>query len=540
MRFPRKECFLLLVVFSIGQVSLVHGQSKAAAGKRGKPRPTPASREEVQELRGTVAAQQQTINDLKGMVQRLVEANQQAAAAAQQAQASAAQARSAAGEAQNTAVQAQSAAGKAQQVADRNQAGLAEAKTSLQAVDKKVSAVGLQSGWSGEHFFLKNSDGNFKLEPWGYMQLDYRAYGGSSTPVNNFLVRRARFGFQATLGKHYEFVFLLDSADTTPGRIVRDFFLNVKVRPEFQLRFGQFREPFAQEEMTSAAYLDFAERSLASLLYPSPATFRSPGAMVYGDLIGGVAQYSLGAFNGKGNLFDNTTSTPEGVFRLRFYPFKKSSNDWLKGFAFGGAITYGHTTTTIPITTTSSRENSFSGLLPERTFTFFPTTPINGLVERYNGEFTWTKGPLALRGEYDQLNQFRRGLGAGFTNLPGVVGKGYYGTVTYLLTGEKRPENGQPKPRRPFLFTEGARGIGAWELKFRYANLQAKAAGAPGPPLVATQANRVDEFSTGINWYPSYFVRYTLDFNVERLKNPIGTLQPQTFLSVLQRVQLRF
>ncbi len=528
MRFPRKRCFLLLVVFSLGQVSLVHGQSKAAARKRGQPRPTPASREEVQELRGTVAAQQQTINDLKGMVQRLVEANQQAAAAAQQAQASAAQARSAAGEAQNTAVQAQGAAGKAQQVADRNQAGLAEAKTSLQAVDKKVSAVGLQSGWNGEHFFLKNSDGNFKLEPWGYMQLDYRAYEGLRTPPNTYVVRRARFGFLATLGKHYEFVFLLDPADTTPGRIVRDFYLNVKVRPEFQLRFGQFREPFAQEELNSAAYLDFAERSLASLLYPSPATFRSPGAMVYGDLFGGVAQYWVGAFNGKGNLFDNTTSTPEVVGRLRFYPWRKSTNGWLQGLAFGGAITYGHTTTA---------DTSFSGALPDRTFTFFPTTPINGLVERYNGEFTWTKGPLALRAEYDQVNQFRRRLGAGSTNLPGVVGKGYYASASYLLTGEKKPENGQPKPRRPFLFTEGARGIGAWELKFRYANLQAKAAGTS---LVPTLANRVDEFSTGINWYPSYFVRYTLDFNVERLKNPSGTLLPQTFLSVLQRVQFRF
>ncbi len=541
MRFPRKECFLLLVVFSLGQVSLVHGQSKAAARKRGKPRPTPASREEVQELRGTVAAQQQTINDLKGMVQRLVEANQQAAAAAQQAQASAAQARSAAGEAQNTAVQAQGAAGKAQQVADRNQAGLAEAKTSLQAVDKKVTAVGLQSGWSGEHFFLKNSDGSFKLEPWGYMQVDYRAYEGTGTPVNNFVVRRARFGLQATLGKHYEFAFLLDAADTTTGgsRIVRDFYLTAKVRPEFQLRFGQFREPFAQEELNSAAYLDFVERSLTSLLYPSPATFRSPGAMVYGDLIGGVVQYWAGGFNGKGNLFDNTTSTPEGVFRLRFYPFKKSSNTWLKGVAFGGAGTKGRS-----FRGATPPETSLSAQIPTRTFrAFFPQEAINGDIVRANGEMTWVKGPLAIRAEYDQSNQTRTRItaagAASTTNLPGVVAKGYYASATYLLTREDRPENGQPNPRHPFLDKEG-RGWGAWELKFRYANLQIE----DGPRGTIAQRNRVDQIQTGVNWYPTKFVRYMIDFNVERLKNPITagtpTLLPQAFLSVLQRVQFRY
>ncbi len=100
------------------------------------------------------------------------------------------------------------------------------------------------------------------------------------------------------------------------------------------------------------------------------------------------------------------------------------------------------------------------------------------------------------------------------------------------MTGEKRPQNGHPKPFHPFLDNE--HGIGAWELKFRYSNLQA----ADG-----TQENRADELSTGINWYPNYFVRYMIDFNVERLKNPTSSPVPlaaQTFLSVLQRIQFRF
>src|SRR5262249_38809934 len=200
----------------------------------------------------------------------------------------------------------------------RSEVGLAEAMIATQTVEKKVSAVALQSGWNGEHFFLKSPDSSFNIQPYGYLQLDHRAYEGTSTSANTFVVRRARFGFQGTLGQHYEFAFLVDSADTTSPTttgplVLRDFYLNLQVRPAFQLQFGQFKEPFAQEEMAGAAYLDFVERSLASLLYPSPTTFRSPGAAVHGDLVGGVVQYWVGAFNGKGNLTDNTTSTPEGV-----------------------------------------------------------------------------------------------------------------------------------------------------------------------------------------------------------------------------------
>jgi phosphate-selective porin OprO/OprP len=525
-----RTCFALLVLAFLAPGSLAHAQAKAAAGKPAKKRstaakrPATATRAEVQELRKEVAAQKQTIDDLKAMVQRLVEANQQAAAAAQQAQASAVQARSAAGQAQNTATQAQSAAEKAQLTANRSEVGLAEEKKATQAVEKKVSAVGLQSGWNGEHFYLKSADGNFQIQPYGYLQLDHRAFSGDGVPPNNFVVRRARFGFQGNYGTHYDYAMLIDFAAAN-NIVIRDFYINVKYRPELQFQFGQFKEPFAQELLTAATNLDFVERSLASLLYPSPTAFRSPGAAVHGDISGGVVQYWVGAFNGKGVLTNNTTSEPEVIGRLRFYPWKKT-NGLLQGLAFGGAVGHGRTRGL-------SSESSFSGALPNGVFTFFSSTRINGPVERYNGELTWTKGRAALRAEYNQLNQFRRSLGVGFTDLAGVVGKGYYAQATYLLTGEKRPENGQPKPRHPFL--TGEHGIGAWELKFRYSNLQAAA---------GKQENRVDEFSAGINWYPTAFVRYMIDFNVERVKNPtLGNpivLLPQRFLAVLQRVQFRF
>ncbi|HEX2712345.1 MAG TPA: porin, partial [Candidatus Acidoferrales bacterium] len=126
----------------------------------------------------------------------------------------------------------------------------------LEAEDKSVEAIPetsgknprtmeVQSGWNGDHFFLKSSDGSFSIQPYGYWQVDSRAYHGASAPAGTFAIRRGRLGFQGTLGKHYEFAFLADFADTH-STIVRDFYLNVKPIPEIQFQFGQFKEPFAQ------------------------------------------------------------------------------------------------------------------------------------------------------------------------------------------------------------------------------------------------------------------------------------------------------
>ena len=533
MTTAKKFWLIGLVILSLAGGLCAQSSAQAKPQKRPPKAGTPAAtQEEVKALRDTVSTQQKEIEGLKTVVDRLTAAVHQLSAAGKQTQSAAEQAQAAASQAQRIGTDAGTAAASADQRAGQAQAAATEAKTAFlqktEELQKKVSAV--QVGWSGEHFFLKSADGSFLFQPYGYVQLDQRSYRGTNPPVNNFVLRRARFGFQGKLGKHYDFALLVDFADT--GNVTpRDFYINANYHPAVQFQFGQFKEPFAQEEMAGAAYLDFVERSLASLLYPSPTTFRSPGAMIHGDLMGGVVQYWAGAFNGRGNLTNNTTNTPEGVLRLRFYPFKKSSNAWLKGLAFGGAGTKGRSL--------RPADRSLAALIPTRTFTFFNTDAINGGTVRANGEFTWVKGPMAVRAEYNQTNQNRTQIttagAVSTTNLPGVVGKGYYVTATYLLTREDRPENGQPTPRHAFLEKDG-HGIGAWELKFRYSNLQME----DGPRGATAQRNRVDQISSGINWYPTKFVRYMLDFNVERWKNPPVTLLPQTFVSILQRVQFRF
>jgi phosphate-selective porin OprO and OprP len=376
------------------------------------------------------------------------------------------------------------------------------------------------AGWDKNHAFLRSADGAFETFITGYGQFDYRGYQSGNHPPDTFLVRRARIAVEGKLERYFDFKVEGDFADTT-STLLRDLYINFHRTDEFQVRLGQFKEPFSQEELRSDIYQDFVERSLVNNLAPS----RSPGLMASGVIDKGVFEYQVGAFNGKGLLVTNNTNTPEGVLRLRFAPWKNTKSFIAKGLAFGGAFADGR----------SAGGTSFRGLTESRSFTYFTPDTINGEYTRANGEMTWLLGPATFRAEYDQTNQHRDNLGPGGRNLPGVVAKGYTGQFTYMITGEDKPDAGAVTPKRN-LFGDGnnASGWGAWELKLRYSNLQF----ADG----TTKSNRADSFYFGPNWYPNRFVKYLLDVGWERFKDPVRSPKPgdKNYFVVLSRIQIAF
>ncbi|HWW13881.1 MAG TPA: porin [Candidatus Dormibacteraeota bacterium] len=538
--------FTLLILMVSG--SLTQAQSSQPAEKNAASGSNVASKEEVSELRGEVAAQRQTIEELKALVEKLVAGQTRASGS------DAVQVRpvaEAVPETNSRPFDAFSDGGVHLMNAvlvEPSQATKPAAKDAKPA-EKKPDAP-LAAGWNGEHFFIKSADGQFSISPYGYLDTDYRAYKGDGAPSDTFLIRRARFGFQGNFGSHFDFAILTD-ANATTGAIVRDAYLNVRIRPEFQFQAGQFKEPFAQETGIGATNLDFVERGLQSLLYPSPGTaFRSPGMTLHGDIKGGIIQWWAGVFNGRNGVTNNVTNEPDFVGRVRFYPFRKGKNDWLKQLAFGGSIDHARSRGL-------SGDMSFSGALPDAAYTFFPQLAINGPIERYEGEFTYLYGPFALRGEYVQMQQQRWDIGSetpgglGFLTVPGVGAKAWNIGSTYLLTKEKRPENGTPRVKSPLFGpdTPGGkgRGLGAWEVALRYTGIQAKAPGADfsnyilTPGFVPTYDYHTDEITFGLNWYPNYWVKYMVNVGVDQLHQPSFTGQvPQNFFVVLQRLQFRF
>jgi phosphate-selective porin OprO/OprP len=508
-----------------------------------------ATKAEVDQLRGEVAAQRQTIEELKALVEKLAEAKTSAADSGSPQIHPAA-------DSSSTEASLQPVAAPGYGSAHLTNAVLLEATpepvallSQTPAAAPKKDAPPLTAGWNGEHFFIRSADGQFSLSPYGYLDTDYRAYKGDGAPSDSFLIRRARFGFQGNYGSHFDFAILTDSNATT-GAIVRDAYLNVRIRPEFQFQAGQFKEPFAQETGIGATNLDFVERGLQSLLYPSTVTaFRSPGITLHGDISGGEIQWWAGAFNGRGGVAANLTNEPEFVGRLRFYPFRKGKSDWLKQLAFGGSISHSRSRGL-------SNDLSFTATMPDAAYTFFPALRINGPIWRYEGEFTYIKGAYALRGEYVQMQQQRYGIGSetpgglGFLSAPGVGAKAWNIGTTYLLTKEKRPENGTPRVKSPLFGpdTPGGkgRGYGAWEVGLRYSGIQSNAPGADflsfyTPGFIPTYDYHTDQITIGLNWYPNYWVKYMVNLGIDQLHQPSVTGQvPQNFYVVLQRLQFRF
>jgi len=267
--------FFVLLVSFMAPVSLAHAQNAGSANKGDGSTSGVATKEEVNQLRSEVAAQRQTIEELKALVEKLAEGKTAAAISAPAEIRPVAETSSASNNAQP--VDAPSAS------APRlmNAVLLAAEPEPAAVVDQTPAAAPkkdapLTAGWNGEHFFIRSADGQFTISPYGYVNTDYRAYSGDGVPANTFLLRQARFGFQGSYGSHFDFALLTDASATT-GSVVRDVYLNVRLRPELQFQAGQFKAPFAQETGIGDTSLDFAERGFQSMLYPSAATaYRSP------------------------------------------------------------------------------------------------------------------------------------------------------------------------------------------------------------------------------------------------------------------------
>ncbi|MGD0403706.1 MAG: porin [Candidatus Acidiferrales bacterium] len=549
MRSPKWWCVLVILICG-ATAPVAFGQSAKPSDDATQSKSTgkAATEEEVQQLRREVA-------ELKAQIQRLVEVSAVAQGGAAHLVETNAVAASVPAPSSPAAIPAADAPDANASSPSATAADIDALQKEIDVLQKKASdAPGITAGWNGEHFFLKSADGNFTVMPVGYVDAQYTFYRGDGAPADTFAITRARFGVQGNYGSQLDYAFLFETASALT---IRDAYLDFKPWSAFKIMGGQYKVPFSQEVGTNDTAVEFYNRSIISVLYPDAGgSFRAPGVDVHGDLFQGRMQYWAGIFNGQGLLTAGTTNEPEVVGRMRFSPWLKSDNAMLKGLSFGGSIEHSRSKGL-------ANEQSFSGLLNDGTYNFFPQFRINGGIERYNGFFAFLKGPLGIRGEYAQLLQKRTNIGAlapggvAFNTIPGVVGKGAYVSATYLLTGEREPENAIPRVKHPVIGPNspgesGGPGWGAWALKIRYAWLEGKAGGATcdattipacpiTPDIVPPYSDHTDQLTAGFNWYLNYWVLVKSDFNFNQLKNPsVQGILPRNYFVFVEGIQFRF
>jgi phosphate-selective porin len=386
-------------------------------------------------------------------------------------------------------------------------------------------------GWTaGPGLRLRNEGHHAQVGIRGYGQLDYVSFlnwrdADPDAPLTDEEadVRRARLGIE---GEWRRLSLELEGDVTRDDGHLTDAWVGLRISRAFRLRFGNMKLPVSPERLTSARRLDFAERSLlASALSPN----RDWGAMLHGRA--GPIEYAAGAFRGDGRTRESRAETT-GAGRLALHLGKDVE--------VGGSFSVGDVeaetgSLDAPGRPRGSSAEALSG------HEFFPEKYVDGRRLRYGADAAALLGPAALKAEYLELREERRGQGAGFEDLPDVVGRGWSISATWLVTGEKK--KGSVEPRRPL-----PRGAGAVELAVRYEELRMDDAGddsglaGVGPRSRNLRAAGDRAFTGGLSWWPARFLRLLANVTVERFEDPLLAPEPaegrKDYVSLRARLQV--
>ena len=304
--------FVLLIVF-MAPGPLAHAQGTEPASKPDGSASAGATKEEVNQLRGEVAAQRKTIEELKAMVQQLAEAKTEPADGKSATVKPVAATNTFEPRAQPDNSAPNDGVHLVNTVLIQPAAEAPIINQAQPAAAPKKDAP-LTAGWNGEHFFIRSADGQFQLMPYGYVDIDYRAYKGDGAPADTFVVRRARFGFQGNYGSHFDYAILTD-ANSTTGAIVRDVYLNVgsglssNSRRDNSKSRSRRKPELAQPTSTSSN----ADCSRCCIHARAPR-IAAPAWPFTETSIGGVIQWWAGAFNGR-NGVDRQRNQRAGICR---------------------------------------------------------------------------------------------------------------------------------------------------------------------------------------------------------------------------------
>ncbi|HSI09146.1 MAG: OprO/OprP family phosphate-selective porin [Rariglobus sp.] len=362
---------------------------------------------------------------------------------------------------------------------------------------------------------FSSGDGANSLRVRGLVQADSRWFANDHVAANDtFILRRARLILEGAFNKNFEYLITPEFAGTTPSIV--DAFVNVKIRPEFQIRAGRFREPVGLEQLQSDAVAFFNERSVVSSYLPN----RDVGIQIHGDLFTNRLNYAVGYFNGveDGQNGANSDNSNEKDFAARLFatPFINNKDSALAGLGFGVGASAG------------SQNGSSNGTLAYRTDgqqTWFSYngagTPIPyGNNYRISPQAYYYYGPFGLLAEYAVTSaEWRNTNGTNRRNLQNTA---YQIAAGYVLTGEDAGYKGVT-PRTNFDLDNGT--WGAFEVVARFSQADVDSGAFTGATPLAVRTSRASGatgYGLGLNWYLSKTVRAGVDYFHTSFDVPAG------------------
>ncbi|MCX7097301.1 MAG: porin [Methylococcales bacterium] len=393
---------------------------------------------------------------------------------------------------------------------------------------------------------FKTKDGNFKAAINGRMQVDsqsnvnqnlnngYLGIGGPAStlpaPLNDGVaLRRARLGVEGTIFKDtdYKFEYDFTRGNGTTGAGVTDAYVRYNFSKPFSVKFGAFKEPFSLEEATSNRYITFIERNMITNTFVDNLNTYKLGAGANYSAERWQVATSFQTEPVGNNGASNSSTNPNGGsnrnngsgdtdyeinLRASGQPWMESKTKFLhvgtsgsyininNNYRSDGTFNNGGMSFANGIGNNVDRTNILNtGQLTQGKDGTKGSHQVNHLF-RYGAEAALVYGPFSAQSEYIQTNVDGKGYN-------GNTLMGYYGYMTYFLTGESRAYKSRTgawdrlKPNHNF---DMKGGWGAWELAAGYDYIDLNDGDIYG--------GRASTFKLGVNWYPNPHVRFMADW----------------------------
>lgn len=387
-------------------------------------------------------------------------------------------------------------------------------------------------------FSIKVPDSFFLLRIRGLLQGDGRFFVNDDVAEANdtFLVRRFRPSLDGTLFGFADFRFVPELAGTPQ---VLDGYVDLRPFPWLRLRVGKFKAPIGLERLQSDADLPIIERALDQNL----SSQRDVGVTLWGDVAGGLFNYTLGIVNGAADTTSADTDlnhAKDFVARVFFQPFKAEALRDFGVLGIGFAAQTGNRKGRLPTAVSGlpipsvAAQTGLSGFRTAGQNTFFsyyaPATDTTGALTtfaheratRINPQLYYYYDNVGFLAEYIRLWQGVQ-RGAKTTTL---VHQAAHVTVTYTLNGREGFDGVTPL----VAFDPAKRAWGALQLAARWSWIEVDGATLSDPNVSGTgyadalrSARSARSFAGGIAWVPRRSIRLSFDFEQTRFRGGAGT-----------------
>jgi phosphate-selective porin OprO/OprP len=331
---------------------------------------------------------------------------------------------------------------------------------------------------------IRSRDGNAQLEIGGMVQFDDRIFAGPYPPRKNpdFILRRGRVVVLGTGFKRLDFRITVESRNGP--MVLRDAYLDFKIKRELQIEIGKFKSPIGLERLQAPRNLMFAERALVTNLIPD----RDLGIQLHGDLLGNRLTYMGGVFRGVpdgGNSDSSVNHGADAEFRVFANPFKGTSTSPLAGFGMGVGGSAGNEKGTLPHFSTAGLTQFFS---------YRPGAIAEGERTRISPQVSYYWHGFGAMAEYAFSAQEVL-LG---TITRRVSNTAWQASASYVLTGEDASYSGvQPA----HAFAPVHHHWGAFQIAGRINSLHVDPSAFPLLADPDVSAQKADGYVVGLNWY---------------------------------------